>query len=85
MLKAFWDILSLQLVEDPPNYTQALVLLLEIKEVCSWINTIKYFQIWLLYPINENLIDLVSHKLSFKYSKWKLNLKVNVLLCYHDK
>lgn len=32
MLKAFWDILSLQLAEDPPNYTQGMVLLTEIKE-----------------------------------------------------
>ncbi|XP_054264355.1 T-complex protein 11-like protein 1 [Macrosteles quadrilineatus] len=32
VFKAFWDILSQQLQEDPPNYTQALVLLSEIKE-----------------------------------------------------
>ncbi|CAL7944480.1 unnamed protein product [Xylocopa violacea] len=32
MHKAFWNLLAEQLVEDPPNYTQALVLLKEIKE-----------------------------------------------------
>ena len=33
MHKAFWNLLAEQLDEDPPNYTQALVLLQEIKEV----------------------------------------------------
>lgn len=33
MHKAFWDLLAAQLEEDPPNYTQALVLLGEIKQV----------------------------------------------------
>ncbi|CAD1476228.1 unnamed protein product, partial [Heterotrigona itama] len=32
MHKAFWNLLAEQLDEDPPNYTQALVLLKEIKE-----------------------------------------------------
>ncbi|XP_046141868.1 T-complex protein 11-like protein 1 isoform X1 [Osmia bicornis bicornis] len=32
MHKAFWNLLAEQLAEDPPNYTQALVLLQEIKE-----------------------------------------------------
>ncbi|XP_043516738.1 T-complex protein 11-like protein 1 isoform X1 [Frieseomelitta varia] len=32
MHKAFWNLLAEQLDEDPPNYTQALVLLQEIKE-----------------------------------------------------
>ncbi|XP_012350121.1 T-complex protein 11-like protein 1 isoform X1 [Apis florea] len=32
MHKAFWNLLAEQLEEDPPNYTQALVLLKEIKE-----------------------------------------------------
>ncbi|OAD55150.1 T-complex protein 11-like protein 1 [Eufriesea mexicana] len=32
MHKAFWNLLSEQLAEDPPNYTQALILLKEIKE-----------------------------------------------------
>ncbi|XP_076397045.1 T-complex protein 11-like protein 1 isoform X1 [Megachile rotundata] len=32
MHKAFWSLLAEQLAEDPPNYTQALVLLKEIKE-----------------------------------------------------
>lgn len=31
--KAFWSLLEEQLAEDPPNYTQALVLLKEIKGV----------------------------------------------------
>ncbi|CAH1954043.1 unnamed protein product [Acanthoscelides obtectus] len=32
MHKAFWDVLRAQLAEEPPNYTQALNLLEEIKE-----------------------------------------------------
>lgn len=32
--KAFWDILSNELSQDPPIYTQALRLLKEIKDVC---------------------------------------------------
>ncbi|XP_015433465.1 PREDICTED: T-complex protein 11-like protein 1 [Dufourea novaeangliae] len=32
MHKAFWNLLAEQLAEDPPNYTQALVLLNDIKE-----------------------------------------------------
>ena len=32
--KAFWDKLSAELKEDPPNYTQALVLIGDVKEVC---------------------------------------------------
>lgn len=37
MHKAFWNLLAEQLAEDPPSYTQALVLLQEIKEVmCSY-------------------------------------------------
>lgn len=32
MHKAFWDYLKEQLAEDPPNYSQALTLLEEIKE-----------------------------------------------------
>lgn len=31
--KAFWDLLTEQLSEDPPNYSQALVLFKEIREV----------------------------------------------------
>lgn len=31
--QAFWDLLHSQLEEDPPNYTHAIVLLKEIKEV----------------------------------------------------
>lgn len=33
MHKAFWNLLAEQLAEDPPTYTQALVLLQEVKEV----------------------------------------------------
>ncbi|XP_066585713.1 T-complex protein 11-like protein 1 isoform X2 [Prorops nasuta] len=32
MHKAFWDLLAEQINEDPPNYTQALILLKEIKD-----------------------------------------------------
>ena len=41
--KAFWDSLAESLQEDPPDYTHALVLLKEVKEVikynCSAIRT----------------------------------------------
>jgi len=33
MHKAFWDSLAESLSEDPPDYTHALVLLKEVKEV----------------------------------------------------
>ena len=33
MHKAFWDSLSESLREDPPDYTHALILLKEVKEV----------------------------------------------------
>jgi len=33
MHKAFWDSLAASLQEDPPDYTHALVLLKEVKEV----------------------------------------------------
>lgn len=33
MHKAFWNLLAEQLAEDPPNYSNALVLLKKIKEV----------------------------------------------------
>lgn len=33
MHKAFWDVLEEKLREDPPDYSHALVLLLEVKEV----------------------------------------------------
>lgn len=39
MQQAFWDILRTELAETPPNYTQALVLLEDIKKV----NTLFYF------------------------------------------
>lgn len=32
MHKAFWDHLGQELAQDPPSYTQALVLLNEVKE-----------------------------------------------------
>ena len=40
MHKAFWTLLEQQLSEDPPNYTQALVLLNEIKEVRLFYDTV---------------------------------------------
>ncbi|XP_076624505.1 T-complex protein 11-like protein 1 isoform X1 [Colletes latitarsis] len=35
MHTAFWNLLAEQLAEDPPNYTQAMVLLNEIKEILN--------------------------------------------------
>ncbi|XP_031836761.1 T-complex protein 11-like protein 1 isoform X2 [Nomia melanderi] len=61
MHKAFWNLLSEQLAEEPPNYTQALVLLKEIKEILEQ----------LVFPhhakIRENLrevldIDLIKQQ-----------------------
>lgn len=34
MHKAFWDLLHEQLNSDPPVYSQAIILLAEIREVC---------------------------------------------------
>lgn len=34
MHKAFWDLLRTEITSDPPEYTQAMVLLAEIREVC---------------------------------------------------
>lgn len=35
MHKAFWELLRDQLNSDPPEYSQAMILLTEIREVCS--------------------------------------------------
>lgn len=35
MHKIFWDLLREQLNSDPPEYSQALTLLTEIREVCT--------------------------------------------------
>uniref|UniRef100_A0A1B6KLL7 Uncharacterized protein n=1 Tax=Graphocephala atropunctata TaxID=36148 RepID=A0A1B6KLL7_9HEMI len=56
MLKAFWDILSLQLQEDPPNYTQGLVLLSEIKETL----------LTLLLPHNTKLREEIEEVLDIE-------------------
>ena len=34
MHKAFWDSFSEKVSEDPPDYSQAVVLINEVKEVC---------------------------------------------------
>lgn len=34
MHKAFWELLREQLKSDPPEYSQAMILLSEIREVC---------------------------------------------------
>ncbi|GFY04861.1 t-complex protein 11-like protein 1 [Trichonephila clavipes] len=51
--KAFWDLLSEQLSSDPPIYTQAMVLLKEIKEEL----------IWLLLPHNTRLKNEINEVL----------------------
>lgn len=35
MHKAFWEMLREQLNSDPPEYSQAMILLAEIREVCT--------------------------------------------------
>lgn len=47
MHKAFWNLLAEQLAEDPPDYSHALVLLKEIKEVIFFFvyNNRKKYQI----------------------------------------
>lgn len=37
MHKAFWNLLAEELAEEPPDYSQALVLLKEIKEVIFFV------------------------------------------------
>ncbi|XP_055925348.1 T-complex protein 11-like protein 1 isoform X1 [Argiope bruennichi] len=51
--KAFWDLLTEQLSSDPPEYTQAMVLLKEIKEIL----------IWLLLPHNTRLKNEINEVL----------------------
>lgn len=46
--KAFWTLLEEQLAEEPPNYTQALILLKEIKEVRLFSHKAIIFQIKLI-------------------------------------
>lgn len=48
--KAFWDLLTEQLSSTPPDYTQALVLLGEIKEIL----------LWLLLPHNSRLKNEIN-------------------------
>lgn len=38
MHKAFWELLREQLNSDPPEYSQAMILLAEIREVCTVIS-----------------------------------------------
>lgn len=35
MHKVFWSLLRQQLNNDPPEYSQAMILLTEIREVCT--------------------------------------------------
>lgn len=51
--KAFWDLLDDQLKEDPPNYSQALVLLKDVKEGI----------LALLVPQQKRIIDSVNARL----------------------
>lgn len=52
--KAFWDNLEEQLSASPPDYTQAIQLLQEIKEVsCSWTKEDSYLRIRLLWIITS--------------------------------
>ncbi|CAL1300461.1 unnamed protein product [Larinioides sclopetarius] len=51
--KAFWDLLTEQLSSDPPEYSQAMVLLKEIKEIL----------IWLLLPHNTRLKNEINEVL----------------------
>jgi hypothetical protein len=36
MHKAFWDALEAKLSQDPPDFSHALILIQEVKEVCHW-------------------------------------------------
>lgn len=61
MQKAFWDILSEQLNESPPNYRQAISLLCEIKETLLMFLMPQHTQ--LKNEINEILdIDLITQQ-----------------------
>lgn len=48
MHNAFWNLLKQQLNEDPPNYSQALVLLREIREVKKIFHFTLYNLLYLL-------------------------------------
>ncbi len=51
--RAFWDLLGEQLKEDPPNHSQALVLLQEVKEGL----------LGLLVPQQKRTIDAIKERL----------------------
>lgn len=69
--KAFWDVLQAQLNEDPPNYTQAMILLNEVKE--NLLSILMPHHTRILNQINEVLdIALIQQQaendaLDFKY------------------
>lgn len=54
MHKAFWELLREQLNSDPPEYSQAMILLTEIREVCSII---------FIFFIVNCIILIISRKL----------------------
>ena len=54
--RAFWDVLDEQLKEDPPNYSQALVLLKDVKEGI----------LGLLVPQQKRVIDSINEKLDLE-------------------
>lgn len=43
MHKAFWELLREQLNNDPPEYSQAMILLTEIREVSIIFNFLLFF------------------------------------------
>lgn len=70
MHKAFWDSLESKLEEDPPNYSHAIVLIKEVKEV-GWCllfqliqNTITIFQ-ELFVAVTMGIKALKSHILYY--------------------
>lgn len=49
MHKAFWELLREQLNNDPPEYSQAMILLKEIQEVCMIIIVFIQFSIYIIF------------------------------------
>jgi hypothetical protein len=54
--KAFWDLLAEQLREEPPSYSQSLVLLNDVKEAI----------LSLLVPQQRRLIESINEKLDIE-------------------
>ena len=69
--RAFWDVLDEQLKEDPPNFTQALVLIQEVKDGI----------LGLLVPQQKRIIESINGKLDLDLISQQAD---NGVLNFHD-